>query len=324
MKPEVQRTFECLRDWLSAGEQAWLCTIVASQGASPRPVGSLLALNAKGEQVGSISGGCIEEELLEQIAAGKLGKGLPEIVAYGLTAEQNARLSLPCGGELKVMIEPCSREWLSLLDQLLESLSAREAVSRAVNLDSGEWTLSTALVEEGSPNILLADNQVRHSFSPDYRILLVGANELARCVAELAVAMNYQVLVCEPREVLHAGWAVQGTKVVSDMPDDALQMMGADQHTIVLTLTHDPRIDDMALMEALNHQLFYVGALGSIRTSAKRRERLLQLELSEQQIEKLQAPVGLPIGSKTPMEIAVAIMAELTSLRTGKVLSPSL
>ncbi|MDY0005816.1 MAG: XdhC family protein [Spongiibacteraceae bacterium] len=320
-----QQVLHQLRDWLSGGLPVWLCTIVETRGASPRPVGALLACNGEGELVGSLSGGCIEDDLLERLVARELAADVPELYHYGLSAEENARLGLPCGGQLTVLIEPLHRAGAAAGQQapaaharveqltwLLTLLEQRRCVRREVDLDSGAWQLSE--IDEVEP-LLVTDARVRQDFGPRYTLLLIGAGALAQAVAELALRMDYRVLVNDPRPEWLARWPVAGVQCVAGMPDDAVRRYAADERSIVITLTHDPRIDDMALMEALTTRAFYVGALGSQRTSAKRVQRLRQLDLSDAQLARLHAPVGLAIGSKTPMEIAVAILAELTQLR---------
>lgn len=293
----------------------FLCTIVSTVGASPRPLGSMLFLGSDGEVTGSLSGGCIEDDLLERLLNQGLSVTAPMLIEYGVTPEENERFGLPCGGRMQVMVEclrPGSQQQADLLC-LAGALAGRRAVRRHVDLTQGSWQIDDV---DHCQALQLGKTSVSQDFGPRYQLLLVGANELARCIAELALAMDYRVVVCDPREDRLQQWHCQGADKVCQMPDDAVRQHARDRYSIVITLTHDPRIDDMALMEALqNATLFYVGALGSQRTSDKRRQRLLQLDLNEHQIARLHAPVGLPIGSKSAMEIAVAIMAELTQCR---------
>ena len=314
MKSESLISLEQLQQWLEQGHKCWLCTIVSIQGAGPRPLGALMVLNANGNFVGSLSGGCIEEDLQQALTEGRLAVSKPELVNYGITPEQNERLSLPCGGKLEVLIEPCSEALLPALAELITDMRARKSVSRRVDLKTGEWQIQVGQ----SASLEFDNNYLLQPFVPAYVMVLVGGNALGRALAELATGLDYQVEVIEPRPATAASWDVPGTSLHTDMPDDVLRGLLPDPRTIVLTLTHDPRVDDMALMEALQHDAFYIGALGSSRTSEKRRVRLQALELSEAQIDRLHAPVGLNIGSKTPLEIAIAILAELTALRNGR------
>lgn len=303
-----------LYQWLAAGHRAWLCTIVTTWGSSPRPAGSLLACNDAGEVAGSLSGGCVEDELLLAIRRGEVAAAAPQRLVYGVTAADNERLGLPCGGSLEVLVEPCAGDEsaLALWRELLEALAARRCLRREVDLGSGQWRLLP--VSQPGP-LGIDDTQLRQDFGPRFQLLLVGAGELSRWVARLALMLDYRVLVCDPREEMVAQWSEPGVTLLRGMPDDVVREHAADSRSIVITLTHDPRIDDMALMEALTRDLFYVGALGSMRTSEKRRERLRALDLDETQLARLHAPVGLDIGSKRPPEIAIAVLAELTALR---------
>lgn len=312
MKTADQRVFEQVLAWLDAGEPVWLCTIVETVGASPRPLGSLLGLTGRGELVGSLSGGCIEDDLLARIRAGELAAEAPVLHAFGVTAEENERLGLPCGGRLRILIEPLSRAQVPDLDRLLTALDDRRCARRVVDFTTGDWRVEPI---DQARALQLDAGQLRQDFGPRLHLLLIGANELARCIAELATALDYAVTVCDPREDRLAQWSVAGVNTLRTMPDDAVRQCADDDHSLVITLTHDPRIDDMALMEALTSRACYVGALGSQKTSDKRRKRLKQLELSEAHIARLHAPVGLPIGSKSAMEIAVAVMAQLIQRR---------
>ena len=162
------------------------------------------------------------------------------------------------------------------------------------------------------------DKILVQTYGPRYQLFLIGAGQVSMYLAEIAQALDYQVIVCDPRAEMIEQWPIEGVQLVNDMPDDAVRSHANDRFSAIIALTHDPRIDDMGLMEALKTEAFFVGAMGSTRTSAKRRERLLMLDLTEQQIARLHGPVGLPIGSKTPAEIAIAILAQLTALRSAK------
>lgn len=290
----------------------WLCTIVNAVGSSPRPVGSVMVSAGDGRQVGSVSGGCIEEDLLERLRAGEYSGERPELIEFGVSAEENERLGLPCGGRLTLLLQrlgDSDRDWLQ---QALAALERRQCVLRRLDLRTGQTVVTP--VEQF--DVLAIDaRELRQCFGPRTRMLLVGAGQLAHKLAELGLAMDYEVIVTDPREQLLRQWEGPAVELVQGMPDDVIRERASDGHSVVITLTHDPRIDDMALMEALGTDAWYVGALGSQRTTDKRLARLRQLELTEAQINRLHAPVGLDIGSKTPIEIAVAIMAQLTQLR---------
>ncbi len=302
-----------LSQWLQAGKQCWLCTIISTFGSSPRPVGSLLACNEDGLYVGSLSGGCVEDDLRESINKRELATEKPEKIKYGVTVEDVQRLGLPCGGTLEVVIEPIRPQSHPLYDTLADNISARKLVTRVVDLDSGETTLEST--DKFEP-LSITGSVLRHTYGPSFQLLLIGAVQVAYYLANMARALDYQVEVCDPRKELVEHSPIDNAPLVNAMPDDWLRTKKLDAQTAVIALCHDPRIDDMALMEALQESgAFYIGAMGSARTSAARRKRLLQLDITQQQIDRLHAPVGLDIGSKTPPEIAIAILAELTSLR---------
>lgn len=311
-----QQVFKQVRRWLNANTSCWLCTVAATIGASPRPVGSLLAYSEHGELAGSLSGGCVEDDLLAKLRSGELIIDKPQVLEYGVTAEENERLGLPCGGRLQVLIEhwPATDTVRTQLEYLHTLLQHRKIVARYLDLTTGLWRCKEA--KKFAPLELTATALIQF-YGPRLQMLLIGAGEVARSLAAMAQLLDYRVIVCDPRRDMIAQWNLDGIELLNCMPDDAVrENCRGDAHSIVITLTHDPRIDDMALMEALQHDLFYIGALGSERTSAARRKRLQQLDLSEQQIAKLHAPVGLKIGSKRPPEIAIAILAELTLMRS--------
>jgi len=313
MQPQDYQVLTSAYEAIEAGRDAWLATVVAVHGSSPRPPGSLALFLPPGAQVGSLSGGCVEEELAASIAAGEFSGEGGELLQYGVSAEENARLGLPCGGHLSVFLERLTKEQdLAWIARVTEALEARRCVRRQASLDGG--TLRAGAQEHFEP-IVWDGERLQQSFGPRQRMLLVGCGQLAASVAELALALDYDVLVCDPREEARADWRGPAVPVLGGMPDDVVRARANDPSSVVITLTHDPRIDDMALMEALESDAWYVGALGSRRTSAERRERLALLGLADSALDRLHAPVGLDIGSKTPPEIAVAILAELTRLR---------
>jgi xanthine dehydrogenase accessory factor len=300
--------------WCDQRERPWLCTIVRAVGSSPRPVGSMLTCLDSGAICGSLSGGCVEEDLLARLEEGNIDDSAPVVIEYGATPEQNERLGLPCGGKLFVLVQrlqPSDRDWLTTATA---NLDKRCCVQRELDLGSGETLLS--LVDRFC-ELSLDDSKLRQCFGPQMRMLLVGAGQLAQSLAELALAMDYQVIVTDPRQTTLQQWPGPQVTLLQGMPDDIVREHAADRHAIVVTLTHDPRIDDMALMEALLTDAWYIGALGSQRTTEKRLQRLRELDLPDAALARLRAPVGLNIGSKTPVEIAVSIMAEITALRRG-------
>jgi len=305
--------------WLKRGEPVWLATILETWGSSPRPVGAMLACALGGELAGSISGGCVEEDFLEQLGDGSLkarhdAEGGPFRIVYGASEAEQARLKLPCGGRLQVLLEylEADADNREVFARLAADLDAHRRTSRVVDLASGglgvrRGSNETAVVMEGGSMV--------HSLSPMYRLLLLGAGDVARCVAELALALEYDITLCDPRPRYLDNWQVDGVETTARLPDDVVREKFNNAYSGVIALAHDPRVDDMALMEALKTDAFYVGAMGSDRTSAARRKRLPELGLSEAEISRLRAPIGVRIRSKTPAEIAISIMAEVTAVR---------
>jgi len=301
-----------LQTWLFAGRSPWLCTIVNTLGSSPRPVGSMFAVLDSGEQAGTVSGGCVEEDLVEKLRAGEFSGQTPELAEYGVNAEENERLGLPCGGKLTLLVQRLGQADATWIEASLRAIADRHCIERHLDMVTGQT--ETVAVPRFTP-LLFSPRKLQQCFGPRMRMLLVGAGQLAHSLSELALAMDYEVLVTDPRQNLIDQWVGPGVELIQGMPDDIIRERASDRHSVVITLTHDPRIDDMALMEALQTDAWYVGALGSKRTTEKRLRRLSKLDLSAEQLARLHAPVGLSIGSKTPLEIAVAIMAELTQLR---------
>lgn len=311
MQAVDKEVLEHALEWLEE-TRPWLCTIVKTVGSSPRPAGSLVALTDDGRQIGSVSGGCIEEDLVGSLRAGKFSGQLPELIEYGVNAEDNERLGLPCGGRITLLLQRLSGRDVPWLKTVLSALNERRCLERHIALASGTTSLSPVL--HFTP-LQWDEESLRQCFGPRTRMLLVGAGQLAHNLAELSMAMDYEVIVTDPRPQMLAQWQGPAVRLVQGMPDDVIRELASDRHSVIITLTHDPRIDDMALMEALGTEAWYVGALGSKRTTEKRLARLRQLDIPEERIARLHAPVGLDIGSKTPVEIAVSIVAELTQIR---------
>ena len=297
--------------WLAAGQHVTLVTVVQTWGSAPRPVGAMVAVRGDGMISGSVSGGCVEDDLMARVKAQQLDER-PQLVTYGVTKEQAERFGLPCGGTLKLVLEPIADS--SVIAELLARVMRHEVVARRVDLASGNMTLAPA----GVSDVLAFDGSTLTTVhGPQWRLLIIGAGQTSRFLAQMAQALDYQVTICDPREEYAAGWDVPGAVLDRRMPDDVVLALEMDVHCAVVALTHDPKLDDMALLEALKSPAFYVGALGSRLNNAKRRERLTQFDLSAQQIERLRGPVGLQIGSRTPPEIALSILAEMVAVRRG-------
>jgi xanthine dehydrogenase accessory factor len=306
------------QDWRHAGHQVCLVTVVETWGSAPRPPGALLALRDDGHIVGSVSGGCVEDDLIERIKNGTLLTGIPELITYGVTKDDAARFGLPCGGTLRLVQEPVTdTKWIA---ELIDRIINHQLVARVLDMASGQVTLHAALPNE---RLGFDRHTLRTIHGPRWRLLIIGAGQTSRYVAQMAQALDYEVIVCDPREEYAATWDMPGVMLSRDMPDDLVLALNLDMHSAVVALTHDPKLDDMALMEALKSEAFYVGALGSRANTAKRKERLALLDVSPAQIERLYGPVGIRIGSRTPPEIAISILAEVTAVKNGVCVGPT-
>ena len=323
-----------LQGWRAAGRRALLATVVRTWGSSPRPVGSIMALCEDGAVVGSVSGGCIEDDLIDrhtrayaQVAAaaggsgGGGGEGIdhsipsgpPAFVKYGITADEAHRFGLPCGGTLELLLEydpdPAG------LAELIRALEAGRLMQRTVRLADGVATLQAAAAPQ---DLVLDAQQLVNTFGPEYRMLLIGAGQLAEYLATMALFNGFAVTVCDPREEYRGSWNVPAATVVSDMPDDVVAAFKPDRRSCVVALTHDPKLDDLALLEALNTNAFYVGGIGSRRNNEARRARMVEhFGQTAESLARLRGPIGIYIGSKTPPEIAVSVMAEILAVKNG-------
>ena len=250
---EVLRTAEA---WRKAGHRATRGTIVRTWGSAPRPVGALVVVRDDGQVVGSVSGGCVEDDLIEKVREGKIARDKPEVVTYGVTNDEATRWGLPCGGTLELVMEPVTER--SAVGELLDTISKQQLVRRRLELDSGRVTMQAGRWQD----VLEFDGKVLTTVhGPRWRLVLIGAGQLTRYLAEMARMLDYHVTVIDPREEYAAGWDLPGVPLDRGMPDDVLAGASLDGHCAVVALTHDPKIDDLALMEALKSPAFYVGAI---------------------------------------------------------------
>lgn len=304
---------KALQAWQPERIACWLATVVQTFGSSPRSPGAMLAVRSDGVLVGSVSGGCIEDDLADRARNGRLPTLRAELLTYGVTRDEAMRFGLPCGGTLQIVIEPVlDFAWVTAL---LQRIGRHELVARTLTLA----TLAVKLTDACRDSTLAFDaNTLTTVHGPRWRLLIIGAGQTSFYLARMAQALDYEVIICDPRVEYRDAWDVADTRVMTEMPDDAVLALPVDGRTAVIALTHDPKLDDMALLEALKSPAFYVGALGSARNNARRRERLALFDLSIDEIARLHGPVGLDIGSRTPPEIAVAILAHLIAMRNQK------
>lgn len=307
------QVLDAARRWAACGKRFALVTVAATWGSAPRPPGAWLALREDGAIVGSVSGGCVEDDLIERMRAGRIAAGPPFSLTYGVTRDEATRFGLPCGGTLELVIEPAPDP--QLLDALAQRVAAHQLAARSVDLASGAVTIADARRGDA---LQWNGSRLTTIHGPQWRLLIIGAGQLSVVLARMALALDFEVIVCDPREEYRAEWNVPGTRFVGTMPDDTVLALQPDPHSAIVALTHDPKLDDMALLEALKSPAFYVGALGSRRNTAARKARLREhFDLSDAEVERLHGPVGLFIGSRTPAEIAVSILAEIIAVKHG-------
>ena len=240
----------------------------------------------------------------------------PELVKYGVSRDEAVRFGLPCGGTLQLLVEP--RPELAILEEIMNGIKNRAIVVRQENVLTGQSTLS---IGNRSTQFQFSNEKMQTVYGPRWRMFIIGAGQLSLCLASFALTSDFDVTVIDPREEYAEGIGSEEIQFIQGMPDDVMQNLGIDSHTAIVALTHDPKIDDLALIDALQSDAFYVGALGSHTNTQKRKDRLREFNLSTQQLSRLHGPVGLAIGALTPPEIAVSIMAEVIAVKYGKVLT---
>ena len=300
------------RDWLKSGHGVVLATVIRTWGSAPRPIGALTAIRDDGMVVGSVSGGCVEDDMIARVRAKEIASDKPALTSYGVSAEEARRFGLPCGGTLELVLEPLREQ--SGLDELLARVERHELVVRNLDMETGAVEIEPG---KWSDQLAFDGKTLSTVHGPHWRLLVIGAGQLSQYLAQMAQGLDYQVTVCDPREEYADTWNVPGVELTREMPDDVVIAMNLDAHSAVVTLTHDPKLDDMALLEALKSPAFYIGAIGSRKNNEARRERLAEFDLARHEIDRLHGPVGLKIGSKTPPEIAIAILAEMTAIKNG-------
>lgn len=299
-------------DWLKNGKQVAIATVVQTWGSSPRPIGSWLAIREDGQVVGSVSGGCVEDDLIRRVQTEILMQSKPEMVVYGVTQQEAARFGLPCGGTIRLLVEP--RPELMILEEILRLISNHQTTSRTLNLSNGKSSLGD---ETHNDTFYCDELTMKTTYGPRWRMVIIGAGQLSLYTADFALASDFEVIVIDPRNEYAEGIKNEQIKFINGMPDDVLLEIGVDSRTAVVALSHDPKLDDMGLIEALKSPAFYIGALGSRVNTQKRKERLLEFNVTREQVDRLHGPVGLYIGALTPSDIAISILAEIISVKHG-------
>jgi xanthine dehydrogenase accessory factor len=305
--------YEVLRtavNWLEQGSDITLVTVAQTWGSAPRRPGALMVIHSDGRFAGSVSGGCVEDDLAQRVMRGEFDHKPPAIIEYGINTATTRRVGLPCGGRLHLLVEPV--DTATQLIKVLDSMRLRKRIMRRVCLHSGEASLHAAT--DSDAFAFDGDNLVK-VFGPAWRMLIIGAGELARRVAQLALTLEYAVTICDSRAEYASGWEVDGTEFSVMQPAALISRYPPDPHTVILALAHAPVLEDEALAAALQSDAFYIGALGSHKNQQARLGRLRKMGLNDTQLARLHGPVGLDIGSHTPAEIAIAITAALIKAR---------
>jgi xanthine dehydrogenase accessory factor len=303
--------------WARDGLRVWLCTVLGTYGSAPRAPGSLLAVSEAGHWVGSLSGGCVEEDFLERVATGEFASRVA-LVRYGDGSDSRGNIRLPCGGLLDVLVENLPGDCASQahLAQLEAALLGRRRLLREVELGSGAWQLHDD--PSHGPRVELGEGRVRLRIGAAQRLLLAGYSSVAQYCAEFGKGLGFEVVLCDPRDEVMDNLVLDGIEIRRELPSEFIAHGGCHRDTAVVALTHDPKIDDLAMLEAVRTEAFYIGVMGSRATSDKRRERLRRIGgLDDAELARIHAPIGLNLGSKTPAEIALAVLADILRTRSG-------
>ncbi|WP_333713317.1 XdhC family protein [Yoonia sp.] len=307
--------------WHRAGRRVALATVVQTWGSAPRPVGSQLLIDADGGMEGSVSGGCVEGAVIVE-AIEAIADGQARLLEFGVSDDEAFAVGLACGGEIKVLLEPVGTAMpVALLDALVARRNRSLPVAYVTSLKDGDPRLADAqafpdrfrmdqsgVLEDGDTFVAI--------HNPPLRMIIVGAVHIAQHLIPMAQGCGYAVILIDPRPAFGSAARFPGVEIVENWPDEALASLKPDARTAIVTLTHDPKLDDPAIRAALGTDVFYLGCLGSTRTHAKRVARLQEAGFTAAQIGRIKAPVGLDLGGRQPAEIAVSIMAEvITALR---------
>ncbi len=306
-------------EWHRAGRGVAVATVVQTWGSAPRAVGSQLVIDADGAMEGSVSGGCVEGAVITE-ALEALEDGKPRVLEFGVSDDEAFAVGLACGGEIKVLVEPVGSALpVEVLERLVDARGRSEPVAYVTDLEAGRprlaaqsaytnrFRLDRSGVEEDGKTFVAIHN-------PPLRMIIVGAVHIAQHLVTMARACGYAPTLIDPRGAFGSEARFPGEVIMDDWPDEAMAALKPDARTAVVTLTHDPKLDDPAIIAALGSDVFYLGCLGSTRTHAKRVARLEEAGFSAEQIGRIHAPVGLDLGGRQPAEIAVSIMAEVTQV----------
>lgn len=324
---------EKAQEWIRDGKEVALATVIKTWGSSPRPVGSQLVVDEAGRFEGSVSGGCIETAVVEE-ALDVIKQGTPKRLFFGVSQDRAWEVGLACGGEIEIFVEKVS--WTPVIERLFKFISAKRPAFLVTNLSSGENvlvspddkdTLNTlpckitdqiAAFKHGDRNAIVETDDGSffvHGFYPGPRLIIIGAVHIAKSLAQFGRIAGYEVLIVDPREAFANTMRFPDVPIHVEWPDEALEHIGVHSRTAVVTLTHDSKLDDPALIAALRSDAFYIGALGSKKNHLSRLQRLQQAGFTDEDLSRIHGPVGLDIGAISTEEIAISIMAQITEIR---------
>jgi xanthine dehydrogenase accessory factor len=336
-RAQAHDVLEAARTWISKDGRVALATVVGTWGSAPVPVGGQMVMAPDGRFEGSVSGGCVEGEIIAE-AESILEDGKPKTLTFGVADDTAWQVGLPCGGEIKVFLERLDAErGLNLVERAIEARSSRRGMLVKTRLGDGH----RELFERGDAR---ADDAIRqhleagesdlidtpegevflHALVPPARVLVIGATHIGQILAQLVKLTGHEVIVIDPRTAFAAETRFPGIRLDTEWPQDSIPRIGLDPYTAVVALAHVGHIDDEALKLALRSNCFYIGALGSKRTHAKRTQRLKEAGFTDEEIARVHCPIGVNIGAQSPPEIAVSIMAEVVlALRGPRVFRPA-
>ena len=312
---EVDDILTPMSVWLKEKRKVALATVISTWGSAPRPVGGQMAIDSNGEIIGSVSGGCIEGAVINE-GINSINDGKLRIKDYGISNDMAWEVGLACGGELKILIQPLNLED-KIVYSIVENIKNREPTKLIINCLTGSRHIDNSIINQISSYDKIKEEFV-HVIDPKPRLFIVGAVHIAQALISLAKTADFEIILIDPRDHFATKDRFPNCKIINEWPDTALSNFILDKSTHLVTLTHDPKIDDPALIYTLKKDIGYIGSLGSKKTHNKRCERLIDIGFCQSDLSKIHGPIGLNIKAKTPAEIAISIMAEIINFRRSK------
>jgi xanthine dehydrogenase accessory factor len=312
---EVDDILTPMSVWLKEKRKVALATVISTWGSAPRPVGGQMAIDSNGEIIGSVSGGCIEGAVINE-GINSINDGKLRIKDYGISNDMAWEVGLACGGELKILIQPLNLED-KIVYSIVENIKNREPTKLIINCLTGSRHIDNSIINQISSYDKIKEEFI-HVIDPKPRLFIVGAVHIAQALISLAKTADFEIILIDPREHFATKDRFPNCKIINEWPDTALSNFILDKATHLVTLTHDPKIDDPALIYTLKKDIGYIGSLGSKKTHNKRCERLIDIGFCQSDLSKIHGPIGLNIKAKTPAEIAISIMAEIINFRRSK------